>query len=192
MELRKFIKTTLREYLNEQKSLNEDIFRVNNTIKKYEKYMIDAVINFLKEEWNFNANIIVKKKQNNSLIGDISLNTNSVSNNKFILHFNPNQSYLEVIKSLIHELTHVKQVSKGELKPASDWKSIIWNDDYEISVKDYKKIMKDVNKYKELPWESEAYKNMTDISLRNKLFQSEYWKKLKGKDDTLDFIIDNI
>lgn len=192
MELRKFIATTIHEYLNEQQSLNEDIFRVDNTIKKYERYMIDAVINFLKEEWNFNANIIVKKKQNNSFIGDISLNANSVSNNKFILHFNPNQSYLEVIKSLIHELTHVKQVSKGELKPASDWKSIIWNDDYEISVKDYKKVMKDFNKYKELPWESEAYKNMKDISLRNKLFQSEYWKKLKGKDDTLDFIIDNI
>ena len=191
MELRKFIATTIREYLNEQQTLNEDIFRVDNTIKKYEKHIIDAIINFLKEEWNFNANIIVKKKQNNSLIGDISLNHNSVVNNKFTLHFNPNQSYLEMIKSLIHELTHVKQVSKGELKPSLDWKSIIWNDDFEISVKEYNKI-KDFNKYRELPWEEEAYKNMLDTSLRNKFFQSKYWIDLKGKDTTLDYIIDNI
>jgi hypothetical protein len=191
MKLRKFIATTIREYLNEQQTLNEDIFRVDNTIKKYEKYIIDAIINFLKEEWNFNANIIVKKKQNNSLIGDISLNHNSVINNKFTLHFNPNQSYLEMIKSLIHELTHVKQVSKSELKPSLDWKSIIWNNDFEISVKEYNKI-KDFNKYKELPWEEEAYKNMLDTSLRNKFFKSKYWIDLKGKDATLDYIIDNI
>jgi hypothetical protein len=191
MELRKIIKTTIREYLNEQKTLNEDIFHVDNSIKKYEKYIIDAIINFLKEEWFFDANIIAKKKQNNNLIGDISLNHNSIVNNKFTLHFNPNQSYLEMIKTLIHELTHIKQVSKGELKPSSDWKTIIWNNDFEISVREYNKI-KDYNKYKELPWEQEAYKNMLDTSLRNKFFQSKYWIGLKGKDVTLDYIIDNI
>lgn len=192
MELKKFIKTALREYLKKQKPLNEDVLRVSNNIKKYEKYIIDAIIKFLKEEWGFNANISVKKKQTKGSIGDISLNKNSVFNNNFILHFNPNQGLFEVIRSLIHELTHVKQVSKGELKPASDWKSIIWKDDYEISVKDYKKIMKDVYKYRELPWEIEAYKNMADSSLHDKFFQSEYWKNLKGKDATLDFVIDNL
>lgn len=191
MELRKSIATTIGEYLNEHQ-INEDILKTDNTIKKYEKYIIDAVIGFLKNEWDFDAKITVKKKQNNSLIGDISLNNNSVVNNKFTLHFNPNQSYLEVIKSLIHELTHVKQVHKGELKPKSDWKSIIWKDNYELTVKEYNKKTKDFNEYKELPWEKEAYNNMLDTSLRNKLFQSDYWVNLKGKDPTLDYIIDNI
>ena len=192
MQLKNLIETTIFEYINEENIIYEDIFRADNTIKNYEKYIIDSVINFLKEEWDFDAKIVVKKKQNNNLIGDISLNANSVFNNKFTLHFNPNQSYLGVIKSLIHELTHVKQISKGELKPASDWKSIIWNNKYEISVKDYTKTMKDFNKYKELPWEQEAYKNMLDTSLHNKLFKSKYWTGLKGKDETLDYIINNI
>jgi len=191
MNLRKFISTTIHEYLNEQ-HLNEGLFKTDNTIKKYEKYMIDAVINFFKHEWNFDAKITVKKKQSNHLIGDISLNNNSVVHSKFTLHFNPNQSYLEVIKSLIHELTHIKQVYIGELKPKSDWKSIIWKDDYELTVREYNKKMKNFNEYKELPWEKEAYDNMFDTSLRNKLFQSDFWVKLKGKDPTLDYIIDNI
>ena len=192
MELRKFIAATICEYLNKQQNLNEDIFRSDNTIKNYEKLIIDAVVNFIKHEWDFDAKIIVKKKQNSSLIGDISLNQNSVYNNKFTLHFNPNKTYLGIIKALIHELTHIRQVSKGELRPRSDWKGILWKDDYEISVLEYKKIMRDFNKYKELPWEQEAYGNMLDTSLIEKLFNSSYWKQLKGKDATLDFIVDNI
>lgn len=172
--------------------INEELFRTDNTIKKYEKLLIDAVINFFKEEWDFDAKIIVKKKQSTKMIGDISLSHSSVNNNKFTLHFNPNQSYLEMIRSLIHELTHVKQVSKKELRPSDDWKSILWKNDYKLSVKDYKKSMKDINLYKEVPWEKEAYKNMADKPLRERLFTSEFWKDLRGLDDTLDFILDNI
>lgn len=181
-----YIKTNIEQFLN------EDIFRTDNKIKKHEKLFIDAVISFLKEHWDFDAKITVRKKQNSSLIGDISLNTNSVYNNKFTVHFNPNQSYLEIVKSLIHELTHVKQVSKGKLRPSDDWKHILWEDDFNISVKDYRKKMKDFNEYKNLPWEKQAYDNMLDLSLREKLFNSKQWKSLKGKDVNLDFIISNI
>ena len=182
----KHIKTSLNEYLK------EDIFTTDNKIKPYEKLFIDAVINFLKVEWNIDAKIIVKKKQSNQLIGDVSLTDNSVNKNKFTLHYNPNKSYIEIIKSLIHEITHIKQISSGELRPREDWKAIIWKDNYELSVKDYKKIMKDFNKYKELPWEKEAYSNMLDENLRKKLFNSKFWQNLKGKNPTLDYIINNI
>jgi hypothetical protein len=188
---------TFKKFIYEQQTsfkdiFTNDIFIIDNTIKKHEKYIIDAVINFLKAEWDFDAKIIVKKKQNNKFIGDISLNNNSVFNNKFTLHFNPNQSYLGMINSLIHELTHIKQVSKGELRSTSDWKFLIWKDNYKISVRDYNKMMKDFTKYKEVPWEKEAYYNMLDVSLRDKLFKSKYWINLKGKDYNLDFIIDNM
>lgn len=126
------------------------------------------------------------------MIGDIAINHNSVYNNRFTLHFNPNASYIQIVKSLIHELTHVKQVSKGELKPNSEWDGLVWKTDYELSVKEYNKLMKNPVKYAELPWEREAYDNMLDIKLRNKLFNSTYWLELRGKDPTLDYILDNI
>jgi hypothetical protein len=187
MELKKYINKVICE------CLNEDIFRGDNSIKKYEKLLIDAVVNFFKDEWDFDAKIIVKKKQSNKFIGDISLNHNSIYNNKFTLHYNPNQSYHSIINSLIHELTHIKQVSKGELRPSDDWKYILWKDDFKISVHDYnKKIKNNPREYMELPWEKEALKNASDDSLYKKLFNSEYWINLKGKDINLDFIIDNI
>ena len=50
-----------------EKFINEDIFREDNKIKKYEKLIIDSVISFMKSKFNFNAVIIVKKKQNENL-----------------------------------------------------------------------------------------------------------------------------
>lgn len=182
-------KNFIREFLREN-LLKEDIFRGDNSVKKYQKLYIYAVIEFMKSKLGFDAQIIVKKKQNNRFIGDISLSHASVVNNKFIVHFNPNQSFPQMIKSLIHELTHVKQVTKGELKPAEDYKSIIWKDQFNLSVRDYKKKMKNFNEYKELPWEAEAYNNMN--TLYNEFMGSSYWENLKGKDQTLDFIIQNI
>lgn len=181
-------KTVMKTY---KEFINEDLFTTDNSIKKHEKYLIDAVINFFKEEWDFDAKIVVKKKQNNKFNGDIILNDNSMNKNKFTLHFNPNLTYLGMIKSLIHELTHIKQISKGELKAALDWKSLIWKNEYKLDVRDYNKLMRTIE-YREVPWEKEAYYNMSDTFLLDKLFQSKYWINLKGKDETLDYIIDNI
>jgi len=174
------------------KILNEGIFETDNTIKKYEKLMINSIVEFMKDKFNFNANIIVKKKQSTNFFGDIALNYNSINNNKFTMHFNPNAGYKKIIKSLIHELTHIKQVSKKELRPAPDYKSILWKDEFSLPVRDYNKIIKNFENYAKLPWEAEAYKNMNDDSLLNEFFNSDYWKNLKGKDANLDFIIDNI
>lgn len=116
MVLKEFVNNVIDEYLD------ENLFASDNTIKKHEKLINDAVINYLKGLWNFDANIVVKKKQNNKLYGDISLTQNSVYNNNFILHFNPNQSFISIIKSFFHEMTHIKQVSKKELRPSDDWK----------------------------------------------------------------------
>jgi hypothetical protein len=170
--------------------LEEDIFRTDNSIKPYEKLMIDAVIAFMKSKFGFNATIVVKKKDNVGMIGDIVLNNNSVNLNKFTLHYNPSQGYPSMIKSLIHELTHVKQVSSKELQPSADYKSLVWNTDYVLSVRDYIKTMKNMSAYKELPWEKEAYSNMN--SLYDEFINSPYWTNLRGKDKNMDFIINNL
>jgi hypothetical protein len=48
----------------------------------------------------------------------------------------------------------------------------------------------DVPSYRKLPWEVEAENNMN--GLYSSFISSKYWKGLKGKDENMDFIIDNI
>ena len=171
--------------------LSEDLFGTSLKLKPYEALMVKSVVSFMMDKYKFKAKIIVKKKDKAGMIGDISLNSNSVDNNKFYLHFNPNQSYKRIIQSMIHELTHVKQVSKSELLPNKEYTSILWKGKEYITAKEYGKLMKsDISAYRNLPWEIEADTNMT--SLYPMFINSKHWKDLKGKDDTLDYIIDNI
>ena len=168
--------------------LNEDLFGTSLKLKPYETLMVKSVVAFMMDKFNFKAKIIVKKKDKAGMIGDISLNSNSVDGNKFYLHFNPNQSYKRIIQSMIHELTHVKQVSKNELLPNKDYTAILWKGKEYITAKEYGRLMKtDVASYVKLPWEVEANSNMT--SLYPQFIKSKYWLELKGKDDTLDYII---
>ena len=168
--------------------LNEDLFGTSLKLKPYETLMVKSVVSFMMDKFNFKAKIIVKKKDKAGMIGDISLNSNSVDGNKFYLHFNPNQSYKRIIQSMIHELTHVKQVSKNELLPNKDYTAILWKGKEYITAKEYGRLMKtDVASYVKLPWEVEANSNMT--SLYPQFIKSKYWLELKGKDATLDYII---
>jgi hypothetical protein len=171
--------------------LTEDLFGTSLKMKPHETLMVKAVVEFMMDKFNFKAKIIVKKKDKVGMIGDISLNSNSVDGNKFYLHFNPNQSYKRIIQAMIHELTHVKQVSKRELLPNKDYTAILWKGKEYITAKEYGKLMKsDVASYRKLPWEIEAEGNMN--GLYSSFIGSKYWKGLKGKDETMDFIIDNI
>lgn len=174
-----------------QDILFEDIFKIDLKVKPYEKLIIDAVISFMKNKYGFKSKVIVKKKANENLFGDIVLNNNTLKKDKFYLHYNPNNSYSKQIKSLIHELTHVKQISKKELRPSKDYKKLLWKGKEVITVKEYKKLgRKDIKEYKKLPWEREAYENMD--KLYKPFLNSTYWEELKGKDPNLDYIIQNI
>ena len=169
--------------------LNEDLFGTSMKLKPYESLMVKSVVSFMMEKYGFNAKIIVKKKERVGLIGDISLSSTSVDGNKFYLNFNPNQSYQRIIQTMIHELTHVKQVSKGELLPNKDYTAILWKGKEYITAKDYNKLMKSSPaEYMKLPWEVEAVSNMK--SLYPQFIKSKHWLGLKGKDATLDYIID--
>lgn len=55
----------------------------------------------------------------------------------FTIYINSNQSKVEIIKTLFHELTHIRQFCDGVL-PAQEIEGV---------------------SYKEYPWEIEAYKN---------------------------------
>lgn len=185
-----YLSESYKSRLRELSGISEGIFETDNSVKPYEKLYINSIVEFMKSKLGFEASISVRKKQNAKFFGDISLNNNSVKNHKFTVHFNPNATFYTIITSLIHELTHVKQVVKGELKPAEDYKSIIWNDDYVLTVREYNKAMKNFKTYSELPWEAEAYANMKPM--HDEFISSKYWLDLKGRDANLDFIIDNI
>jgi hypothetical protein len=169
----------------------EDLFGSDLKLKPYEKLIVNSVVSFMKDKFGINPKIIVKKKEKAGLIGDISLSDTSVKGGKFYLHYNPNQSHQRIIQSLIHELTHVKQVSKGELLPNNDYTSIFWKGKEYITAKDYNKLMKkNPTEYMKLPWEVEANNNMR--GLYTQFINSKWWKGLRGKDTTLDYIMDDI
>lgn len=169
--------------------INENLFSSSNKLKNWEKLLVKSIVDYAKTTFNFNAKIIVKKKSKNNLLGDISLSNASVNNNTFTLHYNPNQSLDMQIQTLIHELTHVKQVVRGELLPTDDWKGIKWKGKLFITVAELKKI-KSISDYKALPWEAEAYANMKVYDKKYK--SSTFFKQLVGKDKTLDYIIQNL
>lgn len=174
--------------------LSEDLFGTSLKLKPHETLMVKSVIAFMMDKLNFKAKIIVKKKESGMMIGDISLNDASVDGNRFYLHFNPNQSYERILQTMIHELTHVKQVSKNELLPNIYYDAILWKGKEFINVGDYNKLLKgagrgDVVEYMKLPWEVEANKNMK--TLYPQLKKSKYWLGLKGKNATLDFVFFN-
>ena len=171
--------------------LNEDLFGTSMKLKPHESLMVKSVVAFMMEKYGFKAKIIVKKKERVGLIGDISLSSTSVHRNKFYLNFNPNQSYQRIIQTMLHELTHVKQVSKGELLPNKDYTAILWKGKEYINAKDYGKLMKsNPAEYMKLPWEVEAVSNMK--SLYPQFIKSKHWLGLKRNDTTLHYIIDNI
>ena len=160
-------------------------------LKPHDKLIVGAITSFMKKEIGIpNVNIVVKHKEKLGMFGDVSMSDASVNKNKFTIHYNPNQGITTRIQSLIHELTHVKQIAKKELQPGPDWKSIWWNGKEFVTVRGYKKKMKNASDYIKLPWEREAYGNMKP--LYNKFIKSDYWKSLKGQNKTLDYIMDNI
>lgn len=169
----------------------EGLFTSDNALKPYEKLLIGSIIEFMRGKYGINSKIIVKKKESRGTYGDIVLNDNTLNKDKFYLHFNPNASYSFIIHSIIHELIHVKQISKGELRPSPDYKELLWKGKSVISVSDYKKFQrKNFNEYKKLPWEAEAYGGMKP--LYREFLKSKQFQSLKGKDENLDNIISNL
>lgn len=162
------------------------------SINKMHNLIVYAVVDFLKDKWGIKADIILNKKKSKTDIGEIQLSKDAVNKGVFNLSYDPNVSYRFLLRVLIHEMTHIKQVSKGEFGLSDNGKTIVWKDVFEISVSDYKKKQKNRKEYTNLPWEKEADVNMDDHSIIDSIINSKQWNSLKGKDATLDFMLDNI
>lgn len=164
MLVRKLVESIVSDYLNENN------IKFSSKIKDYYRLIIIAVVKFLKEEFLIDKDIviIIKESKNNNKYGEVNLTNGKV----FKLELNLNQSFSLIIKSIIHELTHIKQISKKELRISVDGLNILYGTDFTLPIIKYKEISKDLSKYRYLPWEVEAYDNMSDITLFNKIINS--------------------
>lgn len=154
---------------------------------KINKIVFDKYIEFLKEKLNINKNIklIIKKNVGKQQIGHISLSDIE----KPIYEVTILESGLKYMLGVIaHEMTHIKQIINKELTNKDD--IILWNKKEIINNEDYINLgLKNFDKYKLLPWEKEAYHNQ-DL-MPNEFKKSKYYTELKGKNDTLDYLINN-
>jgi hypothetical protein len=157
-------------------------------IKPFEKILFQSVIDFCIDKFKIKAKIKLKSKPIKKTFGDISLNKDSINNSNFTVHYNNKSGYKFNISALIHELVHVKQVVKKELGISDDYKQITWKGKEIISVSEYNKLV--YQEYSDLPFEKEAI--IKSETMKNEYLNSKFFKGLKGKDNTLDIIIDNL
>lgn len=167
--------------------LNESLFGGGPTLLNHERLIAKAIISFMKREYNFNAKITVRKVAHSGALGAVRISDASINRNKFYVSIGENHSVTEIIETLIHELIHVKQISKGELGVTNDWTGVTWKGDIYMTAKEYNKILKKVLKkgsrdYIDLPWELEAERNVK--KLYNKFMKSKEWNMISGEVET--------
>ena len=158
-----------------------------------EKFKIDVYnnyIDFLKDHFKITEDIelSVRKPSKNVMFGYIDLVSMSKGKYKIIVQ---DGSLSTVLSRIAHEYTHVAQFLKGHLNYTDDLQHILWYDNEYISIKELQNVTKNLDEYKKLPWEAEAYKNQADM---NKIYEkSHFFKDLKDSaDDTLKFVLDNL
>ena len=168
---------------------NFKYFLVENSNASY-KLLYKAVIDFYKNYASYQAKITLRTlRANKRTFGDITLNDDSLLKHKFSIAIDYNAGTRYAIGSLLHELTHTKQVVKGELSLNKDRNFIVWKGKEHTEAKHYNNL-KSYDEYSKLPWEKEAINNRDNLV--DKFIESKYFKALRGKNSTLDFIIEYI
>lgn len=156
-------------------------------IKPYEKLLYSAYIDFLQEYFKTNINLTLHfvKPSNKDIFGDIDIK--SLEKKKYKINVENGISSV-VLGRIAHEFTHIYQYLNNSLSFSSDEKYLMWNGKDFMSIKEYNSIT-NFQEYKKIPWEAESYKMQN--KLPNLFKKSKYYKDLKGKDISLDFLMDN-
>jgi hypothetical protein len=171
----------------------KETFNITGNIHNSDKILYSVFIEFVLNKLNIKTdiNIIFKDKMNKKFFGYVDMLSILNNPNKPIdVTLTANSGFKATMIYLAHELTHVKQAINNELSVSDDKKKLIGTNDYSISLSKYSKLQKsDYTKYKEIPFESEAYKNEI---LVDEFLNSEEFKSLRNVDDNLKFVVDNI
>jgi hypothetical protein len=161
-------------------------YKLLGTLKKYEKIIINNYLDFLNDYFNLNINVEVsfRKPSTKRLFGWIDLI--GLKNKKYKIIVENTQH--ERLNKIAHEFTHIAQFIKGDLDYTKDEKTFLWKGKENLTIKEYNSIT-NYNEYKKVPWEKEAYENQEKLPVKYQ--SSDFFKKLKGIDPTIDFMIDN-
>lgn len=173
---------TFKKFLVETKLLGD--------LKPYEKDIFNNYVEFLKDHFNVSkeVEISIRKPNSKAMFGYIDLVSMKQGKYKIVVK----NVFGTLLGHIGHEYTHVAQFLRGDLDYTDDLSFVLWKNQPYISVKDLNKFTKDdLVKYKELPWEKEAYHNQ-DI-LPNIYKKSKFFKELKDNaSGTLLFVLENI
>jgi hypothetical protein len=121
-----------------------------------------------------------KARRSNNMFGHIT--PNKPTNLKI-----ENSTPSLILRMIAHEITHSKQFLKKELTIQNG--NLYWFDDPIISVDEYSKFIEYNDKYKNLPFEKEAFTN--EEKLRNEFLNSEDYITAMDSNPTLKYIKDN-
>lgn len=145
--------------------------------------LYNAAIIFYMKKLDINAPIQVsfyKARRSNNMFGHVTPNKPT---NLKIENSNPRL----ILSNIAHEITHSKQFLKKELTIQDG--NLCWFDEPVISVDEYSKFIEYNDKYKNLPFEKEAFNN--EEKLRNEFLSSDEYAKAMDSNPTLKYIKDN-
>lgn len=139
--------------------------KIKNGIDSPKKFDVEELLEFLASELNIKDNVELMVVYNNTLLEKLSTKDieyeallQNTFPDKYVLYVKEKVSGLQYV--LCHELVHLSQYDRGDLKMSSDFKTVTWKG-IEYS---------NTYPYETREWEEEAFK------MQNKL-----WKKFKKK-----------
>ena len=132
------------------------------------KYCIKMLMPRLKDKLSINITLIPRLKEKESLSGDcIWEDDRCVRPREFTIRVDSTQSLQSMLETVCHEMVHVKQYARGELKDlARSSKCCKWKG---------KKVNFESTHYYDHPWEIEAHGRERGLFLR--WFFESRWKK---------------
>lgn len=135
---------------------------IKNYIKSPKKFNIEELLNFLAKYLNISDDVQLTLTYNNSLLNRLS--TKDLEFTAILCNPIPKQYVLYVREgcgsqyTLCHEMIHLHQYERGDLKISSDYKTVTWKGEtFDITTS-----------YEDREWEQEAFSG-----------QGELWRKFK-------------
>lgn len=141
--------------------------RIKNLIKSPRKFDVTELIEFLAKELKIDEDIQLTIAYNEELLTklsneDIEYQAITYSPNNNLYYIFVTKTRLGLQDLLCHEMVHVSQCVRGDLKISNDYKTVTWKDEEFDNTK----------KYRDREWEEEAF------DLQDKL-----WKKFKNENN---------
>jgi hypothetical protein len=161
--------------------LLEGLVPIKGKLKPYQRIVFRAFVEHMTEG---QIKITLRpQKRRGKKIGDVRYE--DLERGKADIRFLNAGSLLMSMGYIAHEMTHVRQYIRGHLRVEDGM--FLWHGKPHTSVKDYAAIT-NYAKYAKLPWEAEAIR--IQKTLPRQWLRSSI-PSLKGKDRTLDYLIDN-